>query len=452
MLIASIACGFVFVNGLAFSSGQVSTEVSGIISSNLTWTKTGGPYIFAGPVSVTVGAILTIQPGASVVLGKYNLLVNGTLRAQGTIAEPIVFQGGANGVDSKGNLIYPITFTPFSTAWNQQANTGCIIENANLQSTSVYISSSPKIGSSNFNNSFIWVTNSTLNAEPHPVPASPTISNNTFNGAGAYFGIATFNSIGPIANNTISGYITGIEMHSDEGTNVQGNLITGNTVGIALFAQQGPVLVSIKNNTITNNSVGISLLEVPGSTMSATIQYNNIFANANYNINSSMPDPLNAINNWWGTTNTASINQTIYDAKQNSSFGTVTFVPFLTSANTAAPTTVQSSPSPSSSALPTTTPSVTQTPSPTLTSSPATTSASPTPTGTSTSTAKPTGTSPLPTESASPSQSASSSPATSNQGVSKEVVYGVVIVAALVIVLAIALFLRKKGSQLAKIS
>jgi hypothetical protein len=440
---------------MPFGMAQVSTEVSGVINSDITWTKTSGPYTFVGPVSLSNGATLTIQPGASILLGQYNLLINGTLRAQGTLANPIRFQGGANGIDSKGSLIYPITFTPFSTAWNQQTNTGCIIENAVLQSTSVYIGSSPKISFSTLNYSFILIMNSTLNAEPQPVPASPTISNNTFNGAGDPLAIATFSSIGLIANNTISGYTTGIEIHSDRGTKIQTNLITNNINGIQLIGQQTLVVANIQNNTITGNNVGISLQKLPGVSMVPTIQFNNIYANSVCNINSTVPDPLNASNNWWGTTNAGTINQTIFDSKQNSTYGTVTFIPFLTAPNTAAPSAPTTTPQPTTS--PINTPTVTNTPSQTYTPNPSSTSTStPTTTGntpnpTSSSTTQPTSSSPLPSESPSTTQSPKSSPGgTSTQGLSKEVVYGIVIAVAVVIVVALALVLRRKKPQTPK--
>ena len=42
---------------------------------------------------------------------------------------------------------------------------------------------------------------------------------------------------------------------------------------------------------------------------------------------------ITASNNWWGTTDISTINQTIYDNKNNPSVGTVTFEPILTLSN-----------------------------------------------------------------------------------------------------------------------
>ena len=76
----------VFMNsGLA----QASTDVSGVIGSDTKWTKAGSPYSLVGNVLVENGATLTIEAGATVNLNDYYIMVNGTLRAQGTETEKI---------------------------------------------------------------------------------------------------------------------------------------------------------------------------------------------------------------------------------------------------------------------------------------------------------------------------------------------------------------------------
>jgi hypothetical protein len=65
---------------------------------------------------------------------------------------------------------------------------------------------------------------------------------------------------------------------------------------------------------------------------------NNIYDNSNYNILSNVTCNVNATNNWWGTTDTQAINNTIYDFKNDPNWGNVSFVPFLGSRNTQAPT------------------------------------------------------------------------------------------------------------------
>ena len=87
---------------------------------------------------------------------------------------------------------------------------------------------------------------------------------------------------------------------------------------------------NINSNTITNNQVGIH------NPPSGIIANNNIVGNTLNSIDSTTAN-VDAENNWWGTTDTQTINQTIYDSKVDSRLGTVSFVPFLTQPSSSAP-------------------------------------------------------------------------------------------------------------------
>jgi YD repeat-containing protein len=84
------------------------THVSGTISANTTWTVAGSPYVIDGNLTVAAGVTLTVDPGVVV---KFNgslraMFVNGTLKAVGTEAQPIVFtsiQDDTVGGDSNGD-------------------------------------------------------------------------------------------------------------------------------------------------------------------------------------------------------------------------------------------------------------------------------------------------------------------------------------------------------------
>jgi len=147
---ALLSAGLIFDSTECVVYGSSGTDVSGIIASDATWTQVNSPYSLTGPVGVSEGATLTIEAGVTVNLNSYYLQVNGTLYARGSSTDPIYINGGINGVDSSGYTLYPITFTPLSTNWNEQTATSCIIENVVLSSTSIFISSSPKICNNSF--------------------------------------------------------------------------------------------------------------------------------------------------------------------------------------------------------------------------------------------------------------------------------------------------------------
>ena len=119
------------------------------------------------------------------------------------------------------------------------------------------------------------------------------------------------------------------------------NIIEHNSIGIQLSSANG----FVTNNTIINNSIGINIIEPPKQTIKIT--YNNIYSNniSNFYLgttenNSPSSFNINATNNWWGTTNEQTINQSIFDFKNDPKLGNVTFIPFLEQPNPEATPTI----------------------------------------------------------------------------------------------------------------
>jgi len=234
---------------------------------------------------------------------------------------------GSSGTDVSGIIASDATWTQVNSPYSLTGPVG-VSEGATLT-----IEAGVTV---NLNSYYIQV-NGTLYARGSST--DPIYINGGINGvdSSGYTLYPTFYSGGLISQNSISGYTTGIKMHSDTSTIVQGNIITANTNGIQLIVHQGPVSPIIKNNTITDNFNGISLIRQFTAATSPTILNNNIYANSNYNINSEVPDNIEATNNWWGTTDASAINQSIRDFKNDFNLGVVTFVPFLTEPNPEAP-------------------------------------------------------------------------------------------------------------------
>jgi parallel beta-helix repeat protein len=413
-LTAILIAGLVLASAMHLGTVQAATEVTGIISSDVTWTTANSPYTLTGSVLVNNGVTLTIQPDVTINLGNYYILVNGTLVAKGTINSPIRFNGGS------------ITFSGFSVGWNEQTGSGCLVENAFFSSTSISSDSSVKIskssldagisggGSTIISESFIegevsggLVSGNTITGEVSGVTVSNNIitgrvsgnvvSKNTITGGV----VARGNCI--ISENTITGGIEGtgngilvaseyvisggypkieanLITNTDIGINIgvlirdwfsanipqiQRNLITKNSVGIKFtISEQNPYgdrePTTIQDNTISQNDIGI---EIEGSFEHCTIQNNNIQDNSDYNLYlEGTSNNVDVTYNWWGTNNEQAISQSIYDFEDDFNLGTVDFVPFLTELNPEAP---------DASYVPTTPPSPTSTPS--LSPSPTTT-------------------------------------------------------------------------------
>ena len=269
-----------------------------------------------------------------------------------------------------------------------------MIKNAVFNAVSVsIIGCSPKISNSYFTNSFSTevsgyggsplILNNAFSCQTIAIgfsSGSPTISGNFIRSTGmaGISGISAGSSTAYISDNNITrcyygisatGYATitrnqitycsmGVYSISAYGT-IENNTISGNAVGI--FGGG-----AIRNNTIGNNTVGLT-----ATTASSNITQNNFINNIQYSVGVST-NSVDALYNWWETTDVAAINQMIYDSKNVTSYGTVNFAPFLSEPNPKAPAleSIYYVPAPTPTPIPTPIPNPTSTPFPIQTYSP----------------------------------------------------------------------------------
>ncbi|MGA2384912.1 MAG: right-handed parallel beta-helix repeat-containing protein [Candidatus Bathyarchaeia archaeon] len=434
----------ILVSGLlAVQNVHAQTGIE-TLTTNTEWTTSMSPINFNESMMISSGVTLTIDPGVTVNLGMYSLMVYGTLTAQGATNNQITLTDSTNVGNQtlQNGVIATIVFFPSSTPWNPATNSGSIIQNAVLDGVNVEMSSaSPEIDSSLFNyanpsippisnnggspiisnnvidyntqgsfsgvdsiavyggtpqitsdqfegafsgssNNGVYVSSGTPMISDNTfgaaygnnsvgvnvISGNPTITNNQMNGNGYLTGVLDASTTPfMISNNVFSSCLSGVTAQAGSVLTIEGNqflrgndgidiadqatlTITGNLIdGNSRFGISGGG--TINSNTITNNQVGIH------NPTTGTINENNIVANTVNSIQTTVEN-INAQDNWWGTTDTATINQTIYDTKADPRLGTVTFVPFLTQ------------PSPSAPAIPSYTPTITPIPTTLLTPSP----------------------------------------------------------------------------------
>jgi Uncharacterized protein conserved in bacteria len=393
--------------GLATTSALSGTEVSGTISQNTTWTKAGGPYTLTGTVFVNNGITLTIEAGATVYLNDHSIRVNGTLTARGAVDNQITFISLTPTLwNSEGIIV----FLPGASGWNEQAQSGCIVQYANITYNqpvpAFYIdASSPKISNctiidplpNNYDRGEAIEIVSSTNAS-----AAPIISFNTIGNA-AYIGIYEGGNLG---NSVIYGnYIYDCDMGVwSRGIGaITNNLFRGNNYAISIdsiFANDGNTSITnrvAQNNTFIDNYCALS---VGGAQTSVTsgVAYNNFEGNVKDLQGVSVFGTgitINVSRNWWGTTDQSAINSSI-DAQ---GAVTVGLQPILTAPNAYAPSSTYN-PNPAIS-----TPTPTASPTPNPTASPASSaSTQPTPAPTSQQPSNTvTSNSPTPTQTPSPS-------------------------------------------------
>ena len=268
---------------------EIPTYVSGIISSDTTWTAADSPYIVTGNILVEEGVTLTI--GQSVIVrfdGNYYILVEGTLSAVGTTGNMITFTSNKS-IPAPGDW-GQIYFSDSSDDVN------CILKYCIIE-----YGGGLSVGAGS--------TRAGIQARM----SSPTLSNNVIAHNAGHGGIACIDDASPIiSNNTITS-------NANAGIHCAGNIPRP----------------SIANNTIILNKIGIYLF----LHCYPIIKYNNIHNNSDYDIQlyNDVPD-VDATYNYWGTISTTVIGQHIYDFYDDYTLGKVIYVPFLTEPVPCAPT------------------------------------------------------------------------------------------------------------------
>jgi len=288
--------GLALAGTLHLGTVSAATNVSGIISSDATWTKSNSPYSLTGNVLVSNGVTLTIEAGATVNLNSYFIMVNGTLHARGSSAEPIRFNDGS------------ISVTEFSSE--------CVIDNSDFESTSISSGISLKITKSIIDGSLSAagsseVTSNQINNQLSVGGSSIVTNNNVKNGLSASGSCRVQNNViaGSVAvsnNCTFSGNTITGSVASQGSSTVTSNTISGdvsvsdspeishNTIaGSITIHGQSPLIAynnigngvtvsdgspRILNNTIKANDIGVNLSPSGYAVLSVTVLNNVINA------------------------------------------------------------------------------------------------------------------------------------------------------------------------------
>jgi hypothetical protein len=391
-LLIIMTSGLAMAGTIHLGTAQAATSISGIIFSDTTWTKANSPINITGPTAIAKGVTVTVESGAIVRFNVNTLVVNGTLRAVGTSAEPIILDGGfrprttAFGSSPHNGVL---EFTNESDGWNAQTGAGCIIENVNVTSLTISIQSvGVKVNNNVFGGSYaeaaVYVNggdsvisnNKVTGAAIGVEEGSPVINNNSLIGGRidvvsgspsvvgnmlymGYKGISILGGNVRVADNIIANVTTsGFEASGGTVTFVH-NLVLYCFSG-CFFGYQANV--TLRDNTIAFNHIGI---QTPPATVA--LSYNNIENNDQQNFIWSYSSNFDATYNWWGTTDASAISRTIVDYKNDYHLGNVTFIPFLDAPNPRAPlisSFVEPSPSPSPSPTPEPSPSPSPNPEP----------------------------------------------------------------------------------------
>jgi parallel beta-helix repeat protein len=247
-LLASAAVAALLVSAASASA----TALPETISENMTLTAAGNPY--TGNPSIKSGVTVNVEPGVKLKLA--GLYVYGTLKVEGTAAEPVIFTGAKE--ETPGEWCH-ILFGAGSSA--------SVIDHAELKygggcgASMIYVESavSPTIINSTFRKS----SSGGITVQGG---GGPEIANNSFvanSGTGIYYAaFSTEKGQVNIHDNLIEGGTNGIEVSIATngqivGKNLGANMITGTTKK-ALFYKGPDIPGNITGNTLTANSQNVS--------------------------------------------------------------------------------------------------------------------------------------------------------------------------------------------------
>jgi len=373
---------FLFL-AFTFSIVNAQTNVGGIISNNTTWNASGNPYIVNSDVTINANVTLTIAPGAILKFIKnsdrYDIIVNGTLRAIGTEDSVILFT-------SNEFIPHPedwgaIDFKDPSVDYDFNNGTGCVLQYCTfeygsyyfwpndafitMQQSSAYIDHCifTKIGSVGAitfasdnvelritNNKFLYISSS---LDPVirllGVPSSGDISCNLFyadqNNVCSVHGNCNVHNNLFIGNDKLA-----VDVSSTD--HFYGNTIVDNSDVTQILYSSGEVTHNtIARNKVDNTSFVNTLLASFTDTV-ATITGNNFCYQIPENAVAGFHEigtylqrqsysslPLNATNNWFNQTNPIEISYLIHDFYDDTSLYKINYQPFLVSPDIDAPIT-----------------------------------------------------------------------------------------------------------------
>jgi hypothetical protein len=357
------------------------TPVSGGIFADTTWALSNSPYIVTGTVTLFPGYTLTIEPGVVIKFENgTGLTIRGTLTAEGTGAQGILFTSNS-GSPSKGS------WSGIAVATNQGGKASIKFATIEYAQTAVSVECCWSGGPVNVSDSTLRNNSTALGGYAGWVMYVDrcTFDNNTYgvNSADKRISNSTFtnNQYGLYGTERISVYsstFTGnqVALYGGRG-DLKYSTITGNGTGVQAFFEG----FNTSYNTIANNTVGVILGQYDST--SPPVNNNNIYGNSDYNMKNTTASNKDATNNWWGTTDTITIDAGIYDGKDDVNLGLINYQPFRSQ-----PVDITE---PTATPTPTNTPTSTRTSTPTNTptATPITPTSTPTITGTPTSTPTP---------------------------------------------------------------
>ncbi len=268
-------------------SNTLPRTQSGSISGNVVWTpgNPATPYVVSSTLTVAAGATLVLQPGTTLrFANSTSLTINGALKIAGTAQSPVVLTSNAAS-PTRGNwagvvLNASATGSEIAYATIDWAATGVKVNGAAVTIRDSTIRNFPTGAGTG-----VWITGAASGTQ---------VINNAIRGVGDTGRCIAIEDASPaILRNTLSDCDRGIVTYRAASPTVTGNTITSNDYGISVEGLGFTPMPIVNGNSIYGND-NASIVTATYATGAQDLK-------------------LNARNNWWGTTNFATISASIGD-------------------------------------------------------------------------------------------------------------------------------------------
>ncbi len=330
--------------GTFYITAQRGIEVGGVLSGNTIWSN-NYLYVVTSNTLVQEEDTLTIEPGTRIQFDSDRYLrIDGCLMAIGTEDSMIVFT--SNALNPTAGDWEGIRFTDKSVDAEFDTNdnyvSGSIIKHARIELCGpglLIYDASPYITSNVFQDithEGIDISRSETLLEYNLI-RNCSLGANNFNGQ--IFGNIIEDNLSGIGMYVNGGSVIGNIMRCNHsgGINITNGFISNNSIchnngyyfGAVNFGYDVNSNTYFKNNTIMSNEGGISSYYTVGILDSNNI-INNIQSSSQFEFQKLSCTDIYAQNNYWGTTNTDSIDTWIWDYFDDFDLGKVIYQPFET--------------------------------------------------------------------------------------------------------------------------
>jgi subtilisin family serine protease/fibronectin type 3 domain-containing protein len=305
--------------GTFYLTVQRGQEIGGVISSDTILTADRF-YIVTSSLLVPSGVTLTVQPGTTLCFERDKYLqVEGTLVARGMPTNPILFTASQS--QAKG----------FWGDTHQVSNNG--IRFMDTSTDALFDTGGDYLSGSILQHTIVEYGTGVSVSSSAPFIDDNVIRHNGGN-AGAAINVSGSSMTQPvISHNLVLGNDLGINIGYGQ---VRNNILTDNSAGVSIA---GGVF---EKNVVTRNAgwPGNSAFGLGCDAFVLSVG-NSIYANiATYDMRAPgcfLNATIDATNNWWGTTDSTTVAQRIYDVNDDFNLGRINYVPFLNAPDPTSP-------------------------------------------------------------------------------------------------------------------